>query len=116
MATIIYNPERLWIRAKVAVQPPTVPSVGWLRACLKAGRWQNLGSRVIEGTKVTGYALAGFGYEHLWVDRVTDLPVRLVSSNGQETITIGFRFLPPTPANKALLTPRIPPGFVRHGI
>ena len=115
-ATIVYNAQRYWIRGKVAVQAPTVPNAGWLRACLKAGRWQNLGPRVIDRTKVTEFAHYEYGYEYLWVDRATDLPVRLVSSNGQNTITFGFKFLPPTPANKALLTPRIPPGFVRHGI
>jgi hypothetical protein len=121
-ATIVYNPERFWVKAKVAVKAPTVPSASSLRTCLKAGQWRDLGPRVIDGTKVTEFAEvtklppSGASFEHLWVDRTTDLPVRLVSSDGQEMIAFGFRFLPPTPANQALLRPRIPVGFVKRGI
>ena len=105
-ATIVYHPGRFWVKAKVAVQAPTVPSTGSLRACLKGGQWRDLGPRVIDGTKVTEFAEVtkfapgGTSYEHLWVGRTSYLPVRLVSSDGQEQITFGFRFLPPTPANK----------------
>jgi hypothetical protein len=118
-ATIVYYPEHFWGRAAVAVQAATVPSADSLRACLRPGDWRDLGPRVLGGIKTTEFAsteVAGPGYEHLWADSATFLPVRLVSFNGQEKITFVFRFLPPSPANRALLRPRIPAGFVKRGI
>jgi hypothetical protein len=122
-ATFIYYSEHFWSRFAVAVQPATVPNTASLRACLRPGFWRDLGPRVLGETKTTEFAattksavITGPEYEHLWVNTATYLPVRLVTFNGAEKITFGFRFLPPTPANKALLRPHIPAGFVKRGI
>jgi hypothetical protein len=114
--TIVYYPGHFWGQAAVAVQAATVPSAS-LRACLRAGNWRELGRPVLGKTKTTEFAATGLpvsGYEHLWVNSATYLPVRLVTFNGAEKITFGFRFLPPTPANKALLRVRIPAGFKKR--
>lgn len=114
---IVYYSQRIWGRAPVAVQAATVPSADSLRACLRPAYWREFSHGVLGGTKTTEFASAVWGlpgYEHLWVDSATFLPVRLVSFNGEERITFGFRFLPPTPANKARLRLRTPVGFVRR--
>jgi len=59
----------------------------------------------------------------LWVDAQTYVPLQVVTSSwlqppGQprtafQTVTRQYRFLPPTPANLALLNPPIPAGFTR---
>ena len=72
------------------------------------------GRGVLHGTRVVELASRG-GDERLWVSAATFLPVRLVSSGPDvDTITFGFRFLPPTAANEAVLaTPSAPAGFRR---
>jgi hypothetical protein len=122
-ATIVYYSEHFWGRAAVAVQAATVPSADSLRACLRPGNWRDLGPGVLAGARTMEFAATakvlvggGTGYEHLWVDTATYLPVRLVTFNGAEKITFGFKFLPPTSANKALLRTRVPVGFVKHGL
>lgn len=119
IATIVYYSGHFWGRSAVAVQAATVPSADSLRACLRPGDWGDLGSRVLGRTKTTEFAataneLAGPGFEHLWVDSAAFLPVKLLESDDAERITFGFKFLPPTPANKALLRLPIPTGFVKR--
>ena len=50
----------------------------------------------------------------IWVDPATYLPVRITTQWAGAVLTrFDFRWLPPTKANLALLTVRIPPGFTR---
>ena len=53
----------------------------------------------------------------IWVDPTTYLPVRLTTQWTRPIVsvpmTLDFRWLPPTRANLALLTLRIPPGFTQ---
>jgi hypothetical protein len=53
----------------------------------------------------------------IWVDPATYLPVRVTTQWTRPMVsvpmTFDFRWLPPTRANLALLTVRIPPGFTR---
>jgi hypothetical protein len=53
----------------------------------------------------------------IWVDPATYLPVRLISQWTRPMVSVpmrlDFRWLPPTSANLALLTVRIPPGFTQ---
>jgi hypothetical protein len=53
----------------------------------------------------------------IWVDPATYLPVRLTTQWTRPIVSVpmrlDFRWLPPTSANLALLTVRIPPGFTR---
>jgi hypothetical protein len=53
----------------------------------------------------------------IWVDSATYLPVRLTTQWTRPMVSVpmrlDFRWLPPTSANLALLTVRIPPGFTR---
>jgi hypothetical protein len=49
--------------------------------------------------------------ETMWINPVTNLPVRTFEGNNAEDIQVDYAFLPPTPANLAKLNPVIPPGF-----
>jgi hypothetical protein len=53
----------------------------------------------------------------IWVDPATYLPVRLTTQWTRPIVSVpdrfDFRWLPPTSANLALLTVRIPPGFTQ---
>lgn len=53
----------------------------------------------------------------IWVDPATYLPVRLTTQWTRPMVSVpmryDFRWLPPTSANLALLTVRIPPGFTQ---
>jgi hypothetical protein len=53
----------------------------------------------------------------IWVDPATYLPVRLTTQWTRPVVSapmrLDFRWLPPTSANLALLTVRIPPGFTQ---
>lgn len=120
-ATFVYYSGRFWTRDPVAVQAATVPSADSLRACLRPAYWRDRGPSVIGGVDAREFAAtaklpgnAGPGYEHLWVNTATYLPIRLVTFNGAEKITFGFKFLPPTSANKGLLRLKIPVGFVKR--
>ena len=105
-----------WGKTAVAVQAATVPSAAGLRACLKEGRWRVVGHRVLAGAKVIELATVQ-GDERLWVSAATYLPVRLISTGPYvDTITFAFRFLPPTAANQAALTPPIPKGFAKRSL
>ncbi len=113
LRTVMYL-AHWWAQGAVTVQAATVPSAAALRACLKSGQWSVTGLGVVRGTRVIELANPG-GYERLWVSASTFLPVRLVSSGPDvDTITFGFKFLPPTAANEAALaTPPAPAGFRR---
>jgi hypothetical protein len=73
----------------------------------------------VDAIKLTGHKPAAEAT--IWVDPSSYLPVRLTGrvqliSGGPEkqdagTLTIDFRWLPPTSANLAKLTAPIPPGF-----
>lgn len=105
-----------WAKARVAVQAATVPSVAGLQACLKDRQWHVVGRGVLAGAKVIELATVQ-GYERLWVNATTYLPVRLISTGPDvDTITFAFRFLPPTAANQAALTPPIPKGFAKRSL
>lgn len=50
----------------------------------------------------------------LWVNARTHLPVRMVNGVGSANVTVDeWAYLPPTPANLALLRVHIPPGYPR---
>jgi hypothetical protein len=53
----------------------------------------------------------------IWVDPATYLPVRLITQWTRPVVSVpmrlDFRWLPPTSANLALLTVRIPPGYTQ---
>jgi hypothetical protein len=118
--TVVNYQSRVWASSNLRIEPATVPSAAGLRACLSTGQWRDLGPRVLAGSKEIEFASAD-GYESLWVDAATDLPVRLVSTTTMPTssisITFAFKFLPPTPANQEMLTvPAAPAGFAKVGI
>ncbi len=50
----------------------------------------------------------------LWVNARTHLPIRMVNGVGSANVTVNeWAYLPPTPANLALLQVHIPPGYPR---
>jgi hypothetical protein len=108
--TGVYYDEHSWATMPVVVQASNAPAIS-LRGCLTGSPWAVSGSGRLAGVKVIEFAASG-GYEHLWVNAATFLPVRLISTGGgPATITFTFKFLPPTPANQAKLTVRIPADF-----
>jgi hypothetical protein len=116
--TEVNYPGRVWGAANVRVQPATLPSEAPLRACLKNGQWRDVGQRTVGGNKQIELLSSG-GHERLWVSAATFLPVRLTSTSptpyGATTITFTFKFLRPTVANQAKLSPPpIPAGFSRQ--
>ena len=114
--TAVSYQAHVWAKAPVAVQAATVPSTAGLQACLKDGQWHVVGRGVLAGANVIELASVR-GYERLWVGAATYLPVRLISAGpGVDTITFAFRFLPPTAANQAALTPPIPKGFAKRSL
>jgi len=114
--TFVSYRGNFWGKTAVAVQAATVPSAAGLRACLKEGRWRVVGHRVLAGAKVIELATVQ-GDERLWVSAATYLPVRLISTGPEvDTITFAFKFLPPTAANQAALTPPIPKGFAKRSL
>jgi hypothetical protein len=118
--TVVNYQSRVWASSNLRIEPATVPSAAWLRACLSTQQWRDLGPRVLAGGKAIEFASVD-GYENLWVDAATFLPVRLGSTTttpyGSTSITFSFKFLPPTPANEAMLTvPSAPAGFAKTGI
>jgi hypothetical protein len=105
-----------WAKIAVAVQAATAPSAAGLRACLKDGRWHVTGHGALGGARVVELASVD-GYLRLWVSATTFLPVRLTSAGqGLDTITFAFKFLAPTAANQAALTPPIPAGFHKRSV
>jgi hypothetical protein len=95
--------------------PPT------LAKQIASGVWQVAGRTVLNGEpaielKETGDILEPLPVT-LWVDAQTNLPIRLVSGTAGSGTGLGvmdFSFLPPTPANLALLQVPIPPGYPRR--
>ena len=87
---------------------------------LKCGAFTVAGRQRVDGVdaiKLTGHKT--IPDSTIWVDPRSYLPVRLVSHGQTEgnvaptalTLTVDFRWLPPTRANLAKLTAPIPPGF-----
>ena len=113
--TFVSYLSHVWGRTAASLQAATLPSTAGLQPCLKDGQWHVVAHGVLAAAKVTELATAK-GYERLWVSAATYLPVRLISTGPDvDTIIFAFRFLPPTPANQAALTPPIPEGFVKRG-
>ncbi len=111
--TVVYYASRSWLRAAVAIQAATVPSVSTLRACLTSGQWHVFGRGTLAGTKAIELVTSD-GYEHLWVSAATFLPLRLVSAAPlADTITFAFKFLQPTTANQAMLMVHVPADFAK---
>jgi hypothetical protein len=88
---------------------------------LAAGAWRVVGRAQLDGQpaielKDNGYRkgipeiLGG----RLWVNARTYLPIRLVMGSGGSMTVRDFRYLPPTPANRALLQVPIPAGYPRR--
>jgi hypothetical protein len=86
-----------------------------------AGAWRVVGRAQLDGQpaielKDSGYrkgipeVLGG----RLWVNARTYLPIRLVMGSGGSMAVQDFRYLPPTPANLALLRVPIPVGYPRR--
>lgn len=92
-----------------------------VQAGLTCGMFTVAGRQWVDGVdaiRLTGHKPAAG--TTIWVDPSSYLPVRLtgrvqLSAGGNEkqdgTLTIGFRWLPPTSANLAKLSAPIPPGF-----
>jgi len=103
-----------------------VSAGGWfdpslLARGLTAGAWRVAGRAQLDGQpaielKDNGYrkgipeVLGG----RLWVNARTYLPIREVDQGGGWTTVRDFRYLPPTPANLALLRVPIPAGYPRR--
>jgi hypothetical protein len=112
--TAVSYQTHVWGTAAVAVQAATLPGTTELKACLKYGQWHIVPHGGLAGDKLIELADVQ-GYERLWVSSASYLPVRLISTGpGADTITFTFRFLPPTAANQAALTPPIPKGFAKR--
>jgi hypothetical protein len=93
---------------------------------IATGAWRVVGRTHLDGQQVI--ELSENGHVHgpvfleplpvrLWVNAQTYLPIRLImgTRNGSEGMTVQeFRYLPPTPANLALLRVPIPAGYPRR--
>jgi hypothetical protein len=102
-----------------------VASAAYIRATLACGGFRITGHAVVDG--VRAIKLAGTprlsatpGREVIYVSASTYLPVRMVQLGVRysvppvtRTVTEDFRWLPPTKANRALLTVPVPAGFRR---
>jgi hypothetical protein len=88
------------------------------------GAWRVVGRTHLDGQQAIELSETGHGQDvleplpvRLWVSAQTYLPIRLVfgSGHGSEATAIqDFRYLPPTPANLALLRVPIPAGYPRR--
>jgi hypothetical protein len=98
-----------------------------LRKDLACGALSSEGMQQVDGVnalKLISVQRSRFGPKTLgtittiiWVDPATYLPVRLTTQWTRPMVSVpmryDFRWLPPTSANLALLTVRIPPGFTQ---
>jgi hypothetical protein len=91
----------------------TIGPGGWpafIREELSCGEYAADGRQRVDGMdaiKLTGDK----GLDTLWVNPATYLPVRAIFTFGRLRTQTGFRWLPPTPANLARLSVRVPAGF-----
>lgn len=90
---------------------------------IAVGAWRVTGRTRLDGQRAFELAETGHGQDilkplpvTLWVSARTYLPIRLVIGAGQSTgrTVDTFRYLPPTPANLALLRVPIPAGYPRR--
>jgi hypothetical protein len=100
--------------AQIATQSMAA-SIQELRQSITSGKFtmrktELNGQPVIELT-TNVQANAGDNVETMWINPVTNLPVRTFQGNNAEDIQVDYAFLPPTTANLAKLNPVIPPGF-----
>lgn len=91
----------------------TIGSGGWpafIREELSCGEYAADGRQRVDGMdaiKITGDK----GLDTLWVNPATYLPARAIFTFGRLRTQTAFRWLPPTPANLARLSVRVPAGF-----
>jgi hypothetical protein len=89
---------------------------------IAAGAWRVVSRTELDGQQALELSETGRGTDIdaprpalLWVNAHTYLPIRMVSGTASAALTVEeFRFLPPTPANLALLQVPIPPGYLRR--
>jgi hypothetical protein len=88
-----------------------------LRESIVKGQLTEVGTTVINGQTVleltSNPKVTDENPETWWVDPVSYLPVRSVTTSKTETLQVDYGFLPPTKANIAKVTVTIPPGFTR---
>jgi hypothetical protein len=114
-ATAVSYGLKQWSKGQVNITAAQFVGAAQLQTCLRAGRWDVAGRSDLNGRRVVRLVQPG-GMESLWLNARTYLPVRLVARTPSgETLTFDYRFLPPTAANLADLTPVIPPGFMSNG-
>ena len=100
---------------------PDEATVSSMAQLVKEGRYREVGTGTVDGHRAVEFHIdqPSDNDWNMWVDAASYLPLRwTVSSpgtNGTQTSTVDFQFLPPTPANLAKLTVPIPPGFHRLG-
>jgi hypothetical protein len=91
----------------------TIGPGGWpafIREELSCGEYMTADRQLVDGIdaiKITGNK----GLDTLWVNPATYLPVRAIFTFGRLRTETSFRWLPPTRANLARLSVRVPPGF-----
>jgi hypothetical protein len=119
---VIYGNGTWWRAAPAGTQAP-VPQTCGKGVELGAGGWPafirfelSCGAYVVHSRErvdgVDALELTGNrGLVALWVDPRTYLPVRAVFDLGQHPVQTDFRWLPPTSANLAHLSLRVPPAF-----
>lgn len=122
---VIYRNATWWraaggaVPARSGLAPPhcgpdvTIGPGGWpafIRAELSCGEYAMDGRQLVDGMdaiKLTGDK----GLDTLWVNPATYLPARAIFTFGRLRTQTDFRWLPPTAANLARLSLRVPPGF-----
>jgi hypothetical protein len=93
---------------------------------IATGAWRVTGRTQLDGQQAIVLSETDRGQDknileplpvRLWVNAQTYLPIRLVAGadpGGQPVAVQEFRYLPPTPANLALLRVPIPAGYPRR--
>ncbi|MGH3067455.1 MAG: hypothetical protein ACRDND_00985 [Streptosporangiaceae bacterium] len=89
---------------------------------IASGQWRVMHRTRLEGQPAIELSETGRGPDVieplstlLWVNARTHLPIRMVNGVGQATVTTNeWSYLPPAPANQALLQVPIPPGYPRY--
>jgi hypothetical protein len=122
---VIYRDATWWraagggVPARSGLAPPrcgpdvTIGPGGWpafIREELSCGEYTADGRQRVDGMdaiKITGDK----GLDTLWVNPATYLPARAIFTFGRLRTQTDFRWLPPTPANLARLSVRVPAGF-----
>jgi hypothetical protein len=110
-STVIYCNRTWWAGTRPGAYSRGGSGLDWpaqIRSSLSAGIYRVAGHQLVDGVKTIklteGPTLPSLT---LWVSPVTYLPVRIISG----PVQTDFQWLPPTPANLALLGLRAPAGF-----